>query len=60
MNNLILIIEPDVSCSNKLYTAMSWDDTDFLVNLQIRRTGVSKKEERENHDIITVPMQFLS
>jgi hypothetical protein len=45
MNNLPAILEPDVSRSDKLYTAMSWDDTDFLINLQIQRTGLSKKEE---------------
>jgi hypothetical protein len=47
VNNLLVIFEPDVSRSDELYTALSWDDTDFLVNLRIRRTGLSKKEERE-------------
>ena len=58
--NLLVIIEPDVSRSDKLYTALSWDDTDLLVNLRIRRTGLSKRKKRENYGIITVPMQFLS
>ena len=47
VNNLLVIIEPDVSRSGKLYTAMSWDDTAFLVNLRIRRTGLIKKKESE-------------
>ena len=47
-NNLLGIFEPDVSRSDKLYTALRWDDTDFLVNLRIRRTKLSEKEEREN------------
>jgi hypothetical protein len=46
VNNLLVIIEPDVSRSDKLYTALSWDDTGFLVNLRIRRTGLSEKGER--------------
>jgi hypothetical protein len=59
VNNLLIIIEPDVSRSGKLYTALSRDDTGFLVNLRTGRTGLSKNEERESYDIITVPMQFL-
>ena len=59
MNYLLAIFEPDESRGDKLYTTVSWDDADFLVNLQIRRTGLSKRE-RENYGIITVPMQFLS
>ena len=47
INYLLVVIEPDVSRSDKLYTALSWDDTDFLVYLEIRRTGLSKKGERE-------------
>ena len=59
VNYLLAIFEPDESRGDKLYTTVSWDDADFLVNLQIRRTGLSKRE-RENYGIITVPMQFLS
>ena len=44
MNNLPVIIEPDVSRSDKLYTTAGWDDTDFLVNLQIRMARLSEKE----------------
>ena len=48
MNYLLAIFEPDESRGDKLYTTVSWDDADFLVNLQIRRTGLSKKKrERE-------------
>ena len=46
MNDLLVIVEPDVSRSGKLYTTSSWDDAGFLVNLRIQRTGLSKKEER--------------
>jgi hypothetical protein len=61
VNDLLVITEPDVSCSDKLYTALSRDDTGFLVNLRIRRTKLSKdRRDRENYGIITVPMQFLS
>ena len=46
VNNLLAIFEPDVSRSDKLYTTLSWDDTDFLVNLGIQKTGLSKKRDR--------------
>lgn len=58
-NNLRLVLEPDVSRGNELDTAVSWDDTDFLVNLRIQRTGLNKKR-RGKCDVITVPMQSLS
>jgi hypothetical protein len=60
VNNLRVVLEPDVSRSDKLNTAMSWDDTAFLSNLRIRRTGLSKKRKGEKLKIITVPMQLLS
>ena len=44
MNYLLAIFEPDESRGDKLYTTVSWDDADFLVNLQIRRNVLSKRE----------------
>lgn len=58
-NNFRVILKPDVSRGDKLNTAMSWDDTAFLVNLRIGRAELSKKGE-ERYEVITVPMQVLS
>lgn len=44
VNNLLVIMEPDVSHSSKLYTPSRCNSTVILSNLQIQRTGLSKKE----------------
>ena len=57
-NNLCLVLEPDVSRGDKLYTAMSWDDTGFLVNLRIQRTKLAT--EKRKGRMVLLPFQCSS